>query len=69
MQYTIQKGDTLSDISKRFGVPIDDIMLNNSKIKDKNKIYAGDTIDIPVFFTPEMKSWWQWILDFFTFGK
>lgn len=44
--YTIQKGDTLSQISKRTGVDMDALAYVNG-IKDKNKIYAGKTLYIP----------------------
>ncbi len=43
MKYTIKKGDTLSAIAKRFNTSIKDIAKLN-KIKNINKIYAGDTI-------------------------
>lgn len=47
MKYKIKKGDTLSAISKKFGVSIQDIARKNN-IKNINKIYAGDEIDIPI---------------------
>jgi len=45
--YTIQKGDTLSEIAQAAGVSIDDLRsLNNIK---NDVIFAGDTIDIPSY--------------------
>jgi LysM repeat protein len=41
-QYHIKPGDTLSAIAKKYGVTVDDIMLANPKIKNKDLIYAGD---------------------------
>jgi lysozyme len=46
--YKIQKGDTLSKIAKKFNTTVKAIKAANpDKIKDVNKIYAGDTIKIP----------------------
>ena len=42
--YTVQKGDTLWGISRKFGVSVDDIVRING-IKDKNKIYVGQKIN------------------------
>lgn len=47
MKYKIVRGDTLSQIAKRFDVSVDEIMRENPNIKNKDKIYAGDTIEIP----------------------
>ncbi len=45
--YTIQKGDTLSEIALAAGVSIDDLRsLNNIK---GDQIMAGDTLDIPSY--------------------
>ena len=47
--YTIQKGDTLSKIAKKNGTTVEKILAANPYIKDKNKIYAGKTLQIPKF--------------------
>lgn len=44
--YTIKAGDTLSKIAKNYKTTVSAIVEAN-KIKDKNKIYAGQTIKIP----------------------
>jgi len=44
--HKIKEGDTLSSIAKRYGTTVDAIAANNG-IKDKNLIYAGDTLNIP----------------------
>lgn len=44
--YVIQRGDTLSAISKRLGIPMSDLMAANN-IKDPNRIYAGAKLIIP----------------------
>ena len=44
--YTIQKGDTLSAIAKRYGTTVQAIAEANG-IQDVNKIYVGDTLNIP----------------------
>ncbi len=46
MAYTIQKGDTLSDLAKRFRTTVDALAKRNN-IKNVNKIYAGDTLELP----------------------
>ena len=46
--YKIKKGDTLSKIAKQYKTTVKAIKAANpDKIKDVNKIYAGDTIKIP----------------------
>lgn len=47
MKYTIQPGDTLTSIAKQFGTTVPAILAANPKIKDPNKIYAYDKIEIP----------------------
>lgn len=45
-EYTIQKGDTLSAIAKRYGTTVQAIAKANG-IADVNKIYVGDSLNIP----------------------
>ena len=45
--YKIQRGDTLSDISRMFNIPIEELIKHN-KIADPNLIYAGDTLTLPI---------------------
>lgn len=47
--YTIQYGDTLSKIAQRFGTTVQKIMDANPYITNKNKIFAGKTLQIPKF--------------------
>lgn len=44
--YTIQKGDTLSAIAKRYGTTVQAIAEANG-ITDVNRIYVGDSLNIP----------------------
>ncbi len=43
--YTIQRGDNLTNIGKRFGVSVNDLVAWNN-IKNPDLIYAGDTLKI-----------------------
>ena len=54
--YTIKNGDTLTKISKEMGISIQDIMKANPFIKDKDKIYAGTKLELPVLKTPTVTS-------------
>ena len=48
INYTIKKGDTLSKIAKEYNTTVKAIKeANPDKIKNVNKIYAGDRIKIP----------------------
>lgn len=46
ISYTVQKGDTLSTISRKTGGKLSDI-LNANKIADPTKVRVGDTLFIP----------------------
>jgi len=46
-KYKIKSGDTLSKIARDRGVTVAQIMAANANIKDKNKIFAGQSINIP----------------------
>ena len=41
--YTVQKGDTLSKIAKKYKTTVDELVKKNG-IKDKNKIYVGQVL-------------------------
>jgi Predicted glycosyl hydrolase len=45
--YVIQKGDTLRKIADRIGVTVNDILAVNPQIINPNRIYAGQTINLP----------------------
>jgi LysM repeat protein len=45
--YTVKAGETLSQIAVRYGVTVEQIIAANPKIKNPNKIVAGDRIVIP----------------------
>ena len=44
--YTVQAGDTLSKIAKRYGTTVSNIMALNPQILDANKISIGQVIRI-----------------------
>ena len=43
--HTVEKGETLSKIARRYGVTVNDLVRWNG-IKDKNLIYVGQEIKI-----------------------
>ena len=43
-EHKIVSGDTLTSIAKKFNTTVENLLDLNPKIKDKNKIFAGDTI-------------------------
>lgn len=45
-KYTIQEGDTLSEIAQIFGVPVDNLISYNA-IADPDAIQAGQVLKIP----------------------
>jgi len=47
MGINIVRGDTLSGLAQRYNTTVDALMKANTKIKDANLIYAGDTLNIP----------------------
>ncbi|MET0262422.1 MAG: LysM domain-containing protein [Rariglobus sp.] len=46
VSYTVQRGDTLSTISRKTGAKLSDI-INANKIADPTKVRVGDTLFIP----------------------
>jgi len=45
--YTVKRGDTLSELAQQFGTTVREIVRMNPQIRDVNKIIAGKDIDIP----------------------
>lgn len=45
--YLIKRGDTLWALSRRFGCTVEDWLKANPKIKNRDLIYAGDTLVVP----------------------
>lgn len=54
MKYIVQRGDNLTKIAKKFSVTVDAIATANG-IKNKNLIYAGQVLQIPVKEEPVEK--------------
>lgn len=50
--YRIRSGDTLSKIAKFFGIPLNRLLAINPQIVNKNKIFAGQVINVPERQTP-----------------
>lgn len=44
VMYTVQEGDTLSEIAEYFGISMQKIMQNNPQIEDANVIWAENDI-------------------------
>ena len=47
IMHKVKWGDTLWDLSRKYGVSIDAIVKANKQIKDPHWIYTGDTLVIP----------------------
>lgn len=47
MQYTVQSGDTLFGISRRFGVDIQDLLGINRWIHNPHDLTVGEVIELP----------------------
>lgn len=45
--YTVRRGDNLTHIAKRHGVNLRDVIKANPQIKDPNKIFPGQSINLP----------------------
>lgn len=45
--YTIQKGDTLSEIANKYGTNVSTLMSLNPYITNENRIYAGNSLNLP----------------------
>jgi spore coat assembly protein SafA len=45
--YTVQPGDTMFEIARRFGVSLSDLIAANPQIPDPNRIFPGQRICIP----------------------
>ena len=54
--YKIKWGDTLSELAVKFHTTVAELMRLNPKIKNKNLIYAGDTIKVPASSSSSTKS-------------
>ncbi len=48
--HTVERGDTLYNLSRKYGVAVDDILLANPNISNPNRINVGDTVVIPFQF-------------------
>ena len=46
--YVVQKNDNLTKIAKEYNCTVDDILKLNPQITDKNKIYVGQKILVPI---------------------
>ncbi|MGY6518281.1 MAG: peptidoglycan-binding protein [Lysobacteraceae bacterium] len=47
LDYTVQRGDTLSGIAARFGVAQSTLLAANQHIRNPDLVYAGDVLSIP----------------------
>lgn len=46
--YMLAKGDTLWMIAKKFGVTLEELIKANPQIKDPNKVFPGEEVNIPL---------------------
>jgi TP901 family phage tail tape measure protein len=47
LDYTVEAGDTLSQVAADYGVSIEDLLAANPEIENPNLIFAGQTLTIP----------------------
>lgn len=45
--YTVQRGDTFSEIAKRYGVSVNNLWVANPHVWDINRIYSGQVLYVP----------------------
>src|SRR5256885_15279764 len=45
--YTIQKGDTLSDLAEQFKVPVEQLLTATPQISNRDVIREGSSLNIP----------------------
>lgn len=64
MKYTVVKGDNLTKVAKKFGVTVNELIELNG-IKDPNKIYVGQVLEVPVKEPPKNESKADSLLDEF----
>ena len=53
MEYTIQPGDSLYQLSKKYGVPLAELIAANPQLQDPELIFPGQIITIPQVTTPK----------------
>ncbi|MFN8410837.1 MAG: LysM peptidoglycan-binding domain-containing protein [Anaerolineales bacterium] len=46
-KYTVQVGDTFSNIATRYGVSVNDLWAANPNIQDINYLYVGQVLNVP----------------------
>jgi LysM repeat protein len=46
-KYTVKRGDTLWDLSRRLGTTVDELMRLNPQIQNRDRIYAGAKMTLP----------------------
>jgi Ca2+-binding RTX toxin-like protein len=54
--YQIKKGDTLSVLAQRYGLSENLLLATNPYIKDRNKIFVGDDLVVPIAFASKTSS-------------
>ncbi len=64
--YTVQRGDTFSEIARRFGVSTNSLWAANPYVWDINHIYPGQVLNVPAYapvytpvYVPVSPSWFQ----------
>lgn len=55
MEYTIQSGDSLYQLSIKFGIPLAELMAANPQLQNPDLIYSGQIITIPQGTIPKSR--------------
>ena len=53
-EYQIRRGDNLTKLAKTFGITIDQLLAYNPNIKDKNLIFRGSKLVVPLYSAKSM---------------
>ena len=48
LEYTVQRGDTLSGLARKYGTTVNELVILNRQIQNPNLIFPGERIRVPI---------------------